>query len=132
MMKNFLVLVSVIVLTACLPSIQPLQTQIAATLTPTHTVPNLLYSTPRVIPTVHISDPKEDHPDGMYTVGVDMAPGIWKSPAGSDGCYWKIFTSDGQIRIFYYGPSGETMQIEPTDDQVYMMDCGAWIFLSNP
>jgi hypothetical protein len=97
------------------------------TLTPTITFTPTKTHTPR--PTL---DPlKFDHRDGNYLVGVDIAPGVWRSEKGFDSCYWEITTIKGDIVDNYFGTSGGTIYLAPSYFAVRMEDCGTWTFLSN-
>jgi hypothetical protein len=76
---------------------------------------------------------KKDHGPGLYLVGVDIAPGVWRSTPGLDGCYWSRTTITGDIIDNYYGLSGGTIYINPSDFQVEINEeCGTWTWLSAP
>lgn len=96
------------------------------TITPTSTV------TPTITATVDVL--KLDKGPGMYLVGVDIAPGVWRSTPGiSNDCYWKRATKTGDIIDNYFGASGGTIYISPTDFEIELhQECGTWTFLSNP
>ena len=74
------------------------------------------------------------HGPGFYLVGVDIAPGIWRSDPTliTDNCYWEITDKTGEIMSNHYGMAGGTMYISPNAFQVMMEDeCGMWTFLRN-
>lgn len=74
-----------------------------------------------------------DHDPGFYLVNVDIAPGIWRSTPGQDDCYWKRSDKTGDIIDNYYGFSGVTMYVAPSDFAVEMTkECGTWTWLSAP
>lgn len=75
---------------------------------------------------------KKDHGSGIYLVGVDIAPGVWRSTAGHDDCYWSRTDKTGDIIDNFYGMSGGTIYISPSDFQVELDDCGIWTWLSPP
>lgn len=68
--------------------------------------------------------------DGFFLVGVDIAPGIWRSNGTGNDCYWEITTKTGDTISNHYGMSGGTMYIPTTAFQVRLERCGDWIFLS--
>lgn len=70
--------------------------------------------------------------DGFYLVGVDIAPGVWRSTAGSDNCYWETTRANGNIIRNHFGTSGGTAYVGPSDFQVRFKNCGRWEWLSAP
>lgn len=68
--------------------------------------------------------------DGFYLVNVDIAPGVWRSTAGSDGCYWARTSVTGDIQDNHFGLSGGTANIRAGDFQFETKGCGRWEFLS--
>ena len=70
------------------------------------------------------------HPDGFYLVNVDIAPGVWRSPSGSDNCYWATTDKQGNILDNHFGMSGGTAYIPASAFQVEFKDCGDWTFIS--
>ncbi|NMC55004.1 MAG: hypothetical protein GYA48_15360 [Chloroflexi bacterium] len=69
---------------------------------------------------------------GFYLVGIDIAPGIWRSQGASDGCYWSINTKTGDIIKNHFGMAGGTMYINPSAFQVELnADCGEWVYLGQ-
>lgn len=76
---------------------------------------------------------KMDKGPGFYLVNVDIAPGIWRSTAGSEDCYWKRTDKTGDIIDNYFGFSGVTIYIAPSDFAVELdKECGTWTYLSAP
>ena len=67
---------------------------------------------------------------GFYLVGVDIAPGIWRSTAGSDSCYWARYDENQNILDNDFGQSGGAVTIRTTDFQVEFDDCGTWEYIS--
>lgn len=102
------------------------------TATPLATATITLTPTKTFTPTRTPDPLKMPHDDGNYLVGVDIAPGVWRSENGWDDCYWEIDTIRGDIINNYFGTSGGTMYLAPSYFAVRMEDCGAWTFLSNP
>jgi hypothetical protein len=76
---------------------------------------------------------RKDHKPGIYLVGVDIAPGVWRSTPGTSDCYWKRSTKTGDIIDNFFGLSGGTIYISPSDFQVELdTECGIWTWLSEP
>jgi len=76
---------------------------------------------------------KKDHEPGVYLVGVDIAPGVWRNSSTLDDCYWKRADKYGEIIDNYFGFGGGTIYISPTDFQVELNEeCGIWTWLSPP
>ena len=65
--------------------------------------------------------------DGTYQVGVDIAPGNYRT-AGSSGCYWArpsgLDTSDIIDNNNSNGP--QVVSIQPTDKAFLTQRCGTW------
>jgi len=105
------------------------------TLTPTNTstptnTPTIT-STPNVVQTEQAREwvrLTRDRGSGFYLVNVDIAPGIWRSTPGLDGCYWKVSSATGDIIANHFGMSGGTAYIPSTAFQVQFDDCGIWTF----
>ncbi|TFH35383.1 MAG: hypothetical protein E4G99_07400 [Anaerolineales bacterium] len=94
------------------------------TLTPTQTpIPS---NTPWPSPTLHPLAKSKD--DGWYVVNEDILPGLWRSTAGYDSCYWATYNSNGDINANNYGDSGGVVRIRATDFQVEFSDCGRWTY----
>lgn len=69
--------------------------------------------------------------DGFYLVNVDIAPGVWRSAAGSDNCYWARTDREGDILGNHFGLSGGTVNIRATDFQVEFKSCGRWEYIGQ-
>jgi len=67
--------------------------------------------------------------DGTYLVGVDIAPGVWRTPGG-DSCYWQRvsgFSGDFSELLANDLPSGSAIvEILPTDAGFSATRCGIW------
>jgi hypothetical protein len=74
---------------------------------------------------------KADKEDGFYLVGVDIAPGVWRSQSGFDKCYWEVSTQTGDIISNDFGMSGGTMYVPASGYQVELKNCGTWTYLSK-
>jgi len=71
-------------------------------------------------------DPKED---GFYTVGLEIAPGKWKSTGAGDSCYWARLDGNQKTLGNHFGNAGGTVTIRTTDYEVSFNDCGAWEYV---
>lgn len=95
--------------------------------TPTETLTPTITNTP--VPT---KDPMtKDKKDGFYLVGVDIAPGVWRSTGSGDSCYWAITTKTDNIINNHFGMAGGTMYVMPSGYQVELDDCGTWTYLGE-
>ena len=74
----------------------------------------------------------EERADGFYLVGVDIAPGVWRSTGGGDSCYWATTSKTGEIIKNHFGMAGGTAYISPSAYQVEFSNCGIWLFLTPP
>ena len=65
--------------------------------------------------------------DGTYQVGVDIAPGTYRS-AGGDNCYWARLRSldTGNIISNNASPGPQVVAIQPTDAAFQTKNCGTW------
>ncbi len=67
---------------------------------------------------------------GIYLVGIDIAPGVWRSQGSGDKCYWEITTKTGTTIENHMGMAGGTMYIPKKAFQVMLeRECGDWEFL---
>jgi hypothetical protein len=69
-----------------------------------------------------------DH-DGLYTVGTDIAPGIYSSagPVGSGTCYWKrTGNPDGQLIDNALSKKPQVVQIDTGDKAFKTTGCQPW------
>lgn len=71
------------------------------------------------------SSPKDD---GIYLVGVDIAPGLWRSTGQSDDCYWTHNDGNQEIIDNHFGQAGGSMIIHESDFEVAMENCGTWVY----
>lgn len=100
--------------------------------TPKHTptITNTPEPTNTQTPTI---DPlKRSRGNGFYLIGVDIAPGVWRSNGSGDSCYWAVTRADGDIIDNHFGMSGGTAYIPEYGYQVQFEDCGTWTFIQDP
>jgi hypothetical protein len=111
---------------------KPTQTPRIITATPLPSTPTPQFSpTPTLSPTVTLSPLFAIHSPGFYLIGIDIAPGIWRSTINGDECYWAVTTAKGDIINNHYGMAGGTIFISATGYQVELgPKCGDWIYLS--
>jgi hypothetical protein len=76
--------------------------------------------------------PKKTFGEGLYQVGVDIAPGIYRS-TGADGsnpagCYWARLKSFNTSDYIDSGISNspQVVQIDPTDTAFKTNSCQPW------
>lgn len=108
--------------------------EITQTLTPTPLYTPTITPTPtNTIPPTKTPDPlKAPKGAGFYLVGVDIAPGVWRSDGTGDSCYWAVTSTTGDILDNHFGMAGGTAYISPSGFQVEFTDCGTWTFLQEP
>jgi hypothetical protein len=70
-----------------------------------------------------MTSPKDD---GFYTVGTEIAAGIWESTGSGDDCYWARLDSDQEIIDNHFGNAGGRITIRSSDAEVEFSDCGTW------
>lgn len=80
--------------------------------------------------------PTGPHGDGMYVVGVEIAPGLWRSIRTPDMdterfCYFSRRKYDGVLLGSYYGLPGPNLLIRPGDYEVEMDGCGMWVYMGE-
>ncbi len=172
----FLMIVGVVILSACAPSPQAVGQALSSTLNamptqtayPTYTpnptlTPYSTYTpyptytpaptyTPKIIVVTATSSPTalytstatldptqaawitmtaEKEP-GFYLVGVDIAPGHWRSTGKGSGCYWASLDEKGEIIDNNYGLAGVTAYIPQNAYQVEFGEkCGTWVYLGD-
>lgn len=106
---------------------------VTATFTPTPVFTPTITSTPTntatVTPTMDYL--KETRGDGIYLVGIEIAPGVWDSDGTNDDCYWETSTATGDIIDNHFGLAGGTAYIPSTAFQVTFERCGNWTWLQN-
>ncbi len=96
--------------------------------TPTNTLPPTATPKPSATP-----DPlKASHQAGLYLIGVDVAPGVWRNDGTGDSCYWSVTTSKGDIIDNFYGMGGGTAYLPSSGFQIEFGEhCGTWTWLSD-
>ncbi len=75
--------------------------------------------------------PTQPFEDGTYLVGVDVAPGTWRSDS-PDGCYWVRLKSfaGGMAGIIANAHGRGLVTIAPTDKGFQSHRCGTWTRVS--
>ncbi len=69
--------------------------------------------------------------DGFYTVGIEIAPGRWRSTGQQTNCYWSRLDGNQRILDNHFGLAGGTVLVRPTDYEVFFSDCGMWEYLGQ-
>jgi hypothetical protein len=113
-MNRIILLALTILLTACIPAQQTIQSAVEETLAavPTQTpVIIIKIITPTFTNTpVYTPQPTDDplsktRGDGFYLVNIEIAPGLWHSQGTADKCYWSVTTRNDDIikNFLWYG-----------------------------
>ncbi len=92
------------------------------------------YPVVSVIHTEQIPDIQTPRADGVYKVGVDIAPGRWKSISDAienQSCYWARISSDGSIIDNFFGYGGTTIYVNASDFAVEIKDCSLMVYLGQ-
>lgn len=67
--------------------------------------------------------------DGVYLVGVDIQPGVWRSNGTGPGCYWarlRNLRGEGDVIENVTGAAPALVAIGPTDLAFKANRCGTW------
>lgn len=64
---------------------------------------------------------------GSYLVGVEMAPGIWRSSGTEDTCYLKLNSLAGELEDIVGDPPGSTFSV-PVGDYIVIISGCEWMF----
>ena len=86
---------------------------------------------PTFTPRPTIDRLKASRGSGFYLIGVDIAPGVWRSEAGHENCYWSRNSKSGDILDNHFGMSGGTVYLRSSDYSIELDDCGTWTWLSD-
>jgi len=74
------------------------------------------------------------HGDGAYMVGVDIAPGTWRTQSGTSSCYWeRDRDATGALSDIInndFGVGGGFITIASTDLQLQIQGCGSTTYIS--
>ena len=77
------------------------------------------------------SDAYEPKESGFYTVGIEIAPGLWRSTGTGNSCYYAKLDEFQDINDNHFGNSGVTINIFESDYEVEFTDCGTWEYLGE-
>jgi hypothetical protein len=75
------------------------------------------------------ADATEPKGNGFYTVGIEIAPGRWRSTGSQEDCYWARLTGNQDIIDNHFGMAGGSVTILASDYEVEFNDCGTWEYL---
>jgi len=108
--------------------------EVTQTFTPTPLYTPTITNTPAPTntPTPTIDPLKKSRNSGFYLIGVDIAPGVWRSTGTGDDCYWAVTMADGDILDNHFGMSGGTAYVSPNGFQIEFDNCGTWEFVQEP
>ncbi len=71
-----------------------------------------------------LTEPKGN---GLWTVGLEMAAGVWRSSGGGSSCYWERHPDGSPDDIIdnHYGSGGGTVTVRD-GEEFETADCGTW------
>jgi hypothetical protein len=75
------------------------------------------------------TSPTASFGNGVYLVGVDIAPGSWRADTPSTSCYWERLrnvTGSDDIIANFFGNTPAIMTVLSTDVAVGVSGCGTW------
>lgn len=75
------------------------------------------------LPAAQQQAPKKD---GVYIIGLNMAPGRWRSNGAGAKCYWEKTSATQEIIDNHLGPASVIVDIAPGDFQFKADGCGTW------
>jgi hypothetical protein len=78
------------------------------------------------LPALPIEQQRAPKKDGNYIIGLNMAPGRWRSNGAGDACYWAKTTVTQDIIDNHLGAASTIVEIAPTDFQFHAHRCGVW------
>lgn len=64
--------------------------------------------------------------DGIYIIGLNMAPGKWRSNGAGQKCYWEMLTPTQDIIENHYGVASVIADVPPGAFQFKTDGCGVW------
>lgn len=69
--------------------------------------------------------------NGVFVVGVDIAPGTWQATPDIQNCYWQRTDAQGEIIDNHFGSTGAglTVNVRGSDYSVEFDGCGEWSYL---
>jgi hypothetical protein len=77
------------------------------------------------------ADAYEDKEDGIYTVGVEIAPGEWATTGDGTRCYWARLDGMQGFIDNHFGSPINRFTIMPDDAELYVARCGTLIYLGE-
>ncbi len=83
------------------------------------------------LPTLPADKQATPKKDGVYIIGLNMAPGRWRSNGAGAKCYWEKTTSTQEIIDNNFGAGSVIVEIAPTDFQFEASNCGTWTLTSG-
>lgn len=86
---------------------------------------------PAALPALSAAQQLAPKKDGFYIVGLDIAPGLWKSDGKRTGCYWSRTSLGMEILDNDFGYGGGTVMLRAGDFEFYTRGCGTWTPLDS-
>ncbi len=78
------------------------------------------------MPALPIEKQQAPKKDGVYIIGLNMAPGKWRSNGAGEKCYWEKLSTTQEIIDNHFGVASVIVDIAPTDFQFKTNGCGVW------
>jgi hypothetical protein len=78
------------------------------------------------LPALPVEQQAAPKKDGIYIIGLNMAPGRWRSNGAGNKCYWEKTSVTQDIIDNHLGPASVIVDIEPGIFQFKTEGCGAW------
>ena len=86
---------------------------------------------PNNLPALPVAQQVAPKKDGYYVVGLDIAPGVWKSNGLSSSCYWARYDLTQDINDNELGYAGTVVTIRADDFEFYTKGCGVWTMIDT-
>jgi hypothetical protein len=73
-----------------------------------------------------------DKEAGIYLVGIDIAPGLWRNNGETSKCYWAVSSKTGDIVANHFGAGKGTLYLSKSSFQVQLdEECGTWKYMGK-
>jgi hypothetical protein len=86
---------------------------------------------PAALPALPATQQLAPKKDGFYIVGLDIAPGLWKSDGKRTGCYWSRSSVNMDLLDNDFGYGGGAVMLRAGDFEFYTKGCGTWTPLNT-
>jgi hypothetical protein len=83
------------------------------------------------LPALSLEQQRAPKKDGIYVIGLNMAPGRWRSNGLGKSCYWEKSTVTQDIIDNHFGVASVIVDVAPGDFQFETSGCGVWTLTSG-